>query len=184
MKRLRRQPSSKHRSIADRRTARGVAHAGEEAANRSHRSESRLVALRHHPSVWLAPAGLLVLALLPWPYGYYNFLRLTVCAVAAWIAYTQWKQDDAVSGWVVALAATSILYNPVVPIYLTREIWSVLNLLSAGVFVGHFLALGRLVNNNADGAPGSASQALANSSLRPLEPGRTERIGSRDHPSK
>ena len=55
--------------------------------NGSGSAESALVRLRHHPSVWLLLAGLLVAALLPWPYGYYNFLRITVCAVTAWLAY-------------------------------------------------------------------------------------------------
>lgn len=62
----------------------------------------RLVALRHHASVWVVPAILLIAALFPWPYGYYGFLRLAVFVVSAWIAYEQWRFDDAVSGWVVA----------------------------------------------------------------------------------
>lgn len=62
------------------------------------RADSRLVFLRHHPSLWLAPAALLILALLPWPYGFYNLLRLAVCVVSAWLAYEQWKHDDAISG--------------------------------------------------------------------------------------
>ena len=110
-------------------------------------SDSSLVSLRHHPSVWLLPAGLLVLALLPWPYGYYTFLRVSVCAVAAWITFTQWKHDDAFSGWVVVMGATSLLYNPFLPVYLTREIWSILNVVSAGLFVGHLIALRQLVND-------------------------------------
>ena len=69
---------------------------------RSDSGESSLVRLRHHRSVWFLPAVLLVAALLPWPYGYYNFLRLVVCGVAAWLAYTQWCHDDALTGWVVA----------------------------------------------------------------------------------
>ena len=111
---------------------------------------SGLISLRHHPSVWLLPAALLILALLPWPYGYYNFLRLSVCAVAAWIAYTQWKHDNALSGWVIVMGATSILYNPFLPIYLTREIWSILNAVSAGLFVGHVWSLRQLVNDQSE----------------------------------
>ena len=117
---------------------------------------SGLVRLRHHPSVWLLPAVILVAALLPWPYGYYNFLRITVCGVTAWLAYTQWRHDDALSGWVVALGATSVLYNPIVPVHLTRELWGVLNLAGALVLGGHFRSLERLVNRqNAPGSVGS-----------------------------
>ena len=145
--------------------------------NRSDLGESSLVRLRHHPCVWLLPAGLLVAAVLPWPYGYYNFLRLVVCAVAAWLAYTQWRHDDALTGWVVALAATSVLYNPFVPVYLTRELWSVLNLAGAVVLVGHFQSLRRVVKNrNAaesveleDQSPDTSSQEMSRTSGRTPE---------------
>ena len=105
------------------------------------RPDSRLVSLRHHSSLWLTPVALLILALLPWPYGFYNLLRLVVCVVSAWLAYEQWRYDDAVSGWVVALSIAALLYNPLLPIHLTREIWMVLNLVTAGLFLGHLRAL-------------------------------------------
>lgn len=107
--------------------------------------ESRIVAIRHHASVWIVPAVLLVLALLPWPYGYYTFLRLGVCAVSGWLAYEQWRHDNAVSGWVVGLGATALLFNPLLPIHLTREIWNVLDLAAAGLLVAHLCALRRLI---------------------------------------
>ncbi len=117
------------------------------SANRTELAAHRHVAMRHNASLWLLPVVLLMLALLSWPYGYYEFLRLVICPVAAWIAYTQWRHDEAFSGWVVALAAMAILYNPVVSISLTREIWSVLNVLSAGVFFGHYVAVRRTVKD-------------------------------------
>lgn len=132
--------------------------------NGSGSAESALVRLRHHPSVWLLPAGLLVAALLPWPYGYYNFLRITVCAVTAWLAYTQLRHDDALSGWVVALGAMSVLYNPIVPVHLTRELWSVLNLTGAVMLVVHLRSLGRIVSNrNALGFVEAEEKLLAES---------------------
>ena len=109
--------------------------------------ESRLVWLRHHKSLWLAPTVLLGVALLPWPYGYGQLLRLAVCVVSVWIAYEQWKHDGAVSGWVVAFVGVALLYNPVMPVHLSREIWSVLNLASAALFLGHLGALSSLVRH-------------------------------------
>ena len=120
----------------------------------------RLVKLRHHPSVWLLPAGLLILAVLPWPYGYYTFLRLTVCAVSGWLAYTQWTHDNALSGWVVGLGAMSLLYNPVLPIHLTRDIWSFLNLFSAGFLLGHLYVLRKLVNEHSSTSSHDGNQQL------------------------
>ena len=131
---------------------------------------SRLVSLRHHWSAWLVPSALLLLALLPWPYGYYNFLRLAVCLVAAWFTYEQWKLDDAISGWVVALGATALLYNPLFPIHLNREMWSVLNLASAVVFLGHLISLRRLIIT----PPGSDLQKPERTS--------TSVLGTQEHP--
>ena len=105
----------------------------------------RLVALRHHTSVWVAPAILLIAALFPWPYGYYVLLRLAVFVVSAWIAYEQWRFDDAVSGWVVAFGGVALLYNPFMPVHLTREIWSVLNISTAVLFLMHLRALRGLI---------------------------------------
>ena len=133
-------------------------------------AKSQLIALRHHPSVWLLPAALLVLALLPWPYGYYNFLRLSICAVAAWIAYTQWRHDDALSGWVIVMGATALLYNPFLPIYLTREIWSVLNVVSAGLFVGHLWALRQLTNGHFPARPVDRERPVPDGTSHDVKP--------------
>ena len=131
--------------------------------------ESRILSIRHHASVWIVPALLLVLALLPWPYGYYTFLRLSVCAVSGWLAYEQWRHDNAVSGWVVALGATALLFNPISPIHLTREIWNVLDLATAGLLIAHLCALRRLI----DGPPPKRPTFLRR--LVPTPPGRLER---------
>ena len=127
------------------------------------RPDSRLISLRHHSSLWLTPVALLILAFLPWPYGFYNLLRLIVCVVSAWLAYEQWKHDDAVSGWVVALSTVALLYNPLLPIHLTREIWMVLNLVTVGLFLGHLRAL-KILLTIREQYPDLADQHLSTSS--------------------
>ena len=114
-------------------------------------TDSRLVSLRHHPSLWGGTVALLIVAFLPWPYGYYSFLRLAVFAVSIWIGYEQWKHDDAVSGWVVAFGAVALLYNPLLPIYLTKEIWTVLNIATAILFLWHFREVKKLATKLAKG---------------------------------
>lgn len=96
---------------------------------------------RHHWILWAGPVLMLVAALFPWPYGYYNFLRFCVCGAAAFLAYQQWTHDNAASKWVVALVGIALLYNPLIPIHLTREIWTVANVGTAIAFVGHFRSL-------------------------------------------
>ena len=110
------------------------------------RSNPRTTVFRHHWILWAGPVVMLVAALLPWPYGYYNFLRFCVCGAASFLAYQQWTHDDAASKWVVILGAIALLYNPLVPIHLTREIWTLLNVGTAMAFVGHFRSLRLLLH--------------------------------------
>lgn len=67
------------------------------------------------------------------PYGYYILLRWVCCAVFAYLAMqaSGYKQQD----WVWVLGVTAAVYNPIVPVHLTREIWSVLNLITIGIAV-------------------------------------------------
>ena len=61
----------------------------------------------------------------------------------------------------MAMGTTSILYNPFLPIFLTREIWSLLNVVSAALFVGHLCALRQLVNDHlAGGVPNIQRERL------------------------
>jgi hypothetical protein len=77
--------------------------------------------------VWAIPAVLLLLALGPWPYGYYVLLRLVVCLASIFIAWRLKKKGEALMWAFVTLA---ILYNPIVKVPLGREVWMVANLIS------------------------------------------------------
>ena len=141
--------TGKENDLSQATARRTVRSASGSHAGRTRAHNQRLVELRHHASVWVAPAVLLIAALLPWPYGYYGLLRLAVFMVSAWIAYEQWRFDDAVSGWVVAFGGVALLYNPFLPVYLTREIWSILNIATAVLFLMHFQAVKRLIAGRA-----------------------------------
>lgn len=104
--------------------------------------------LRHHKVLWTTPAALLVIAVFPLPYAYYTFLRLFVCAASAYLAYQHFIHRDSVDRWVVLLVAIALLYNPFIPIYLTREIWILANLITATIFTLHFALLRRRVGNS------------------------------------
>lgn len=73
--------------------------------------------------LWLAPVGFLLAAVYyaHLPYGYYIFLRITVCSCAAYIAYAGFR--DGKLWWPTAFALTAVLFNPVIPVNLRREIW-------------------------------------------------------------
>jgi uncharacterized membrane protein YccC len=79
-------------------------------------------------------AVLLLMAVLPLPYGYYTFLRVSVttCALlVAWFAYTE-KGEPTV--WVLVFGLVAILFNPLIPIYLSRGIWFYLDIGIAVIF--------------------------------------------------
>lgn len=62
------------------------------------------------------------------PYGYYILLRWIICAMFAYLAVkaAENKQRD----WVWILALVAAIYNPIVRVHLTREIWSIMNIIT------------------------------------------------------
>ena len=99
------------------------------------------VSIRHSSLLWMGTAALLLAAVFPWPYGYYVLLRLTVTLVSGWVAFQCWKQDKSISGWVAAFGAVALLYNPVLPIFLTKALWVPINIATAALFIWHYRML-------------------------------------------
>ena len=83
---------------------------------------------------FLIPAGLLFLALVPMPYGYYQFIRIAVSIAAGVIAYTSF--NDGKQGWAIIFGGICVLFNPIFPIYLSREIWAPIDIVAALIFLG------------------------------------------------
>ena len=70
------------------------------------------------------------------PYAYYTLLRVVCCGVFAYLAVQAHKQQN--SDWVWILGSIAVLYNPIATIHLTREIWSIVNVVTiivAGISV-------------------------------------------------
>jgi len=65
------------------------------------------------------------------PYGYYQILRWVVAGVTGYSAYLSYRQDKKAWTWIMAIIA--VLFNPIAPIYLNREIWSVLDVIVAAI---------------------------------------------------
>ena len=76
----------------------------------------------------------LLLALAPWPYGYYLLLRVIVCGAGIFCGITLWNTNEQGRALSIALFVTSLLFNPFIPAHLTRTIWSVLNVMGAVLF--------------------------------------------------
>lgn len=74
--------------------------------------------------------ALLLWALLPVnPYGYYQLLKVLVCAGCSYLGVKTWnasKGKDLV--WLYITMA--VIYNPLAPLHLGRPIWTVVNILT------------------------------------------------------
>lgn len=82
---------------------------------------------------YLIVVVLSLLALAPMPYGYYTFLKIAVTGCAAITAYLKYKNGD--KGFLFWLCvAAAILFNPIIPIHLTRQNWMFFNIAIAALF--------------------------------------------------
>jgi len=78
-------------------------------------------------------AIMLLVAIAPLPYVYYQFLRWVTCGIAIFMAIQayRWKRIWAV--WLFGLVA--VLFNPIAPIHLTKEIWRPINAACSVLFI-------------------------------------------------
>jgi len=71
-------------------------------------------------------------ALNSFPYAYYQVLRWIVCASSIYLAYFYHESNKAIWTWVFGIIA--ILFNPILPIYFTKEIWQPIDVIVAIIF--------------------------------------------------
>jgi len=90
---------------------------------------------RTHVALCFVPAIMLLVAILPLPYGYYTLLRIVVCISATIIAYEAYEKINRLGFWAVCFSLTALLFNPIIPIFLDRELWFFIDLVVAGLFV-------------------------------------------------
>ena len=78
-------------------------------------------------------SALSLLSIAPMPYGYYQFSRFAITAMAIWALSSCFNRQRV--GWSVAFGAIAVLYNPLIPIYMARESWALFNLLGGILFI-------------------------------------------------
>ena len=88
---------------------------------------------RPHLVPALIVAIMLVVAIAPLVYGYYQLLRWVTCGVAVFIAIMAYRWGKLWATWVFGLVA--VLFNPIWPIYLARGIWRPVDLACAVLFI-------------------------------------------------
>ncbi len=78
-------------------------------------------------------AALLFAALAPWDDGYYRLLRLVTCAAAIFFI---WGSCHVKYYWAVGpFAFIALLFNPLLPIHLTRDNWQIFDVVCGVVFL-------------------------------------------------
>ena len=78
-------------------------------------------------------ALMLFLSLAPWPYGYYQLLRFVVCGVAVYVASMAYNWHKI---WATCLFGfIAVLFNPLIPIHLSREAWQPIDAICAILFL-------------------------------------------------
>lgn len=83
--------------------------------------------------VQVCAAALLLVALADWPYGYYQFLRLAVCAAAAFCAWFAWRERQPL--WVIGMVGLVLLFNPIHTVHFRRGEWALIDVVVALVFL-------------------------------------------------
>lgn len=81
----------------------------------------------------IAGSALSFLSLAYMPYGYYQFSRFAITAMAVWVISTCATRQ--LVWWSVAFTSIAVLYNPLIPIHLDREDWVIFNLAAGVLFI-------------------------------------------------
>jgi hypothetical protein len=103
---------------------------------------------RPHLIPSLITALMLIGALAPWPYGYYQLLRLVTCGIAVYVAFTAYNWQKIWAVWMFGFIA--LLFNPLLPVHLSRELWQPVDFVCAILFATVALALRKPANEKSD----------------------------------
>jgi len=82
--------------------------------------------------IWYIPAGMLAVAVLPLPYGYFMFLRLIITAAAAFVAYENFNKDIPV--WGIVFVGVALLFNPFYTVHFDKALWALIDIVVAALF--------------------------------------------------
>ena len=85
-------------------------------------------------------AGLLFIGLIDMPMGYYTLLRIVVSICSVAIVVTELA--NGLNFWVIAFGLITILFNPLIPIYLNdKSAWMPIDIIAGIIFVIKSLTL-------------------------------------------
>ena len=79
-------------------------------------------------------SGALLLLALPsgWDYFFYILLRWIICGSSIYMAWQAYRMK--VNAWLVPFTIIAVLFNPLLPVYLSKEMWALFDISAAVVF--------------------------------------------------
>ena len=77
---------------------------------------------------------LIVAPLYKFPYGLYILLRLIVFASSACVIYFSFKDTKELNVTVLIFGFIALLFNPFFPVHFPREVWMVLDFVTAFIY--------------------------------------------------
>ena len=102
------------------------------------------------PKHWLAQAVVVVMLLIALFGGlggsFFDVLRLVVAVAFVWIGYLMFKKKEV--GWTIACGVIVLLFNPLVPFYLGRPLWVIVDLITGGIAIYSVYLLTRDTSRN------------------------------------
>ena len=83
---------------------------------------------------------LLLAPILPLPYSFYIFLRYAVTIYSLIVLFHLYSKSYLIVNLEITLAmiVIAVLYNPIYPIYLPREVWFPINWITSGIILWYY----------------------------------------------
>ena len=95
--------------------------------------------------IFLIPAIFLcIVTFFKFPYGIYTLLRIVVTLSSAFIIYNNYKKINSVNPTIVTFSIILIIFNPILPIRLNREMWLPIDLITAAIYFYHYIKIRKL----------------------------------------
>lgn len=83
--------------------------------------------------VRLFAAILLLVAIADFDYGFYMLIRFIICTISVYFTFAAYKTENERWMWIYGMLAA--LFNPFLPIHLSKSIWVMNDLIVAITFV-------------------------------------------------
>jgi hypothetical protein len=92
--------------------------------------------------IFLIPAIFLcVVPFFKFPYGIYTLLRIVITLSSTFIIYDNYKRTNNVNSTIVIFFTILIIFNPMFPIRLSKEIWLPIDLITAAIYFYHYIKI-------------------------------------------